>query len=256
MSPIPIDIRTARAAPGSPGWPALIERIGDVGFMPAMLGLCHELAGASDLSVFTLKGRVPNLVGAVSLLGDAARRAGYSYLSEHFYRLDDNLCIARSAARELCVSHVLAGQLADRHYRGACYDSAGLNERMSLLIPSADQWIIVNAYRPHHCAMSSGAALDALCTHAPALAAAARRHLALSAATPAPDGHEALAALSPRERQVVDTILAGRTAKEAGRLLGLSPTSVATYRQRAFEKLGVRRQLELFQRFGGVVPAH
>ena len=55
-----------------------------------------------------------------------------------------------------------------------------------------------------------------------------------------------LAALSARERQVVDAILAGHSAKQAGRALGLSPTSVATYRQRAFAKLGVRRQVELF----------
>jgi DNA-binding CsgD family transcriptional regulator len=104
--------------------------------------------------------------------------------------------------------------------------------------------------------MGSGAALAALRANAPALAAAARRHLALSATAPVPVEDRALAALSHRERQVVDTILAGRTAKEAGRLLGLSPTSVATYRQRAFQKLGVRRQIELFQRFGGPVPTH
>ena len=47
-------------------------------------------------------------------------------------------------------------------------------------------------------------------------------------------------------------ILAGHSAKACARLLGLSPTSVATYRQRAFQKLGVRRQVELFRLLGAL----
>ncbi|QJW85389.1 hypothetical protein HK414_24525 [Ramlibacter terrae] len=53
-------------------------------------------------------------------------------------------------------------------------------------------------------------------------------------------------AVGPRT-PVIDAILEGLSAKECARELGLSPTSIATYRQRAFEKLGIHRQVQLFQ---------
>ncbi|HSW07324.1 helix-turn-helix transcriptional regulator [Aquabacterium sp.] len=254
ISTIPVEPSVAHATPFSTAWPAVIEHIGEPAFVPALLQLCHDLAAASDVAVFLLQDQVPTLVGAVSLRGDAAQRSGRRYLLEHYYRQDGNLHIARAPAHQLCLSHVLAAQISDAGYRSACYDSAGLQERVSLLIPCGERWVFVNTYRQQQCTLPLDAAVNGLRAHAPALAAATRRHLALVAAMPPVHNEPAdpLAALSRREREVVEQILAGRSAKEAGKLLGLSPTSVATYRQRAFDKLGVRRQVELFQRLHGV----
>jgi DNA-binding CsgD family transcriptional regulator len=259
------------ALPGAPtggpagrgAWPAVIEHLGEAAFWPALLGLCHDLTGASDLSLLTCRGDAPLpppvLVAAASHHGDAAARAGLRYLRDQHYRLDHNLRGLPALDGRMAFSQLQAAQLPSSAWRNDCYDDVGLAGRLSLLVPAAGQWIVLNAYRPHRCAVSGESAAYHLRQQAPALAAALRRHLALTApaaATSAPASATAaapdpLAALSARERQVVAAILAGHSAKECGRQLGLSPTSVATYRQRAFQKLGVRRQVELWRLCSG-----
>lgn len=56
----------------------------------------------------------------------------------------------------------------------------------------------------------------------------------------------ALQVLSARERDICLGILAGKKAELIGHELGIKPTSVATYRQRAYEKLGINSRGELF----------
>ncbi len=46
-------------------------------------------------------------------------------------------------------------------------------------------------------------------------------------------------ALSPREREVIRLIALGNSSKETARLLGVSPRTVDTYRNRLMEKLGL-----------------
>jgi DNA-binding NarL/FixJ family response regulator len=66
----------------------------------------------------------------------------------------------------------------------------------------------------------------------------------------------AVEALSPREREIVQLVIAGKTSKEIALLLRLSPKTVDTYRSRIMDKLGVhdlcsltRKSLEL-----GIAP--
>lgn len=58
----------------------------------------------------------------------------------------------------------------------------------------------------------------------------------------------AVALLSPREREVVTQLAAGRTSKEIARLLGLSPRTVEMHRARLLRKLGVRTTAQLLAR--------
>lgn len=51
--------------------------------------------------------------------------------------------------------------------------------------------------------------------------------------------------LTPREREVVRRIGQGHTYREIAAALGISEKTVATYRERASEKLGVRSRAEL-----------
>jgi DNA-binding NarL/FixJ family response regulator len=48
-----------------------------------------------------------------------------------------------------------------------------------------------------------------------------------------------VARLSPRERQVLHLIAAGKSVAEVGQTLSLSPRTVETYRARMMEKLGI-----------------
>ncbi|MEA3193507.1 MAG: hypothetical protein QOD26_1840 [Betaproteobacteria bacterium] len=60
---------------------------------------------------------------------------------------------------------------------------------------------------------------------------------------PAPEGteagSEALARLSPRERQVLELVVAGKTSKEISASLGIAAASVDTYRSRIMQKLSI-----------------
>lgn len=72
------------------------------------------------------------------------------------------------------------------------------------------------------------------------------RFLATSirAHTPAAGNDERLAALSDRERTVVELIAQGYNGPEIGERLGISAKTVETYKQRIAEKLGIEHRAE------------
>lgn len=237
-------MHTLAAAQSETGWPALVGQIGGQGFWREVLSLCSGVAGASAVSLLRWSpGQAPLLLAAASHQGDAAQVAGQRYLAGQHHRLDHQLQAPALAPGQLGLCSQQADQLPSARWRHDCYAAVGLASRLSLLMPGgAAGYTVLSAYRPAQAADGDAEALARLGSQAALLAAALQRHLALTAMAPV----DPLAALSARERQVVDAILAGHSAKQAGRALGLSPTSVATYRQRAFAKLGVRRQVELF----------
>lgn len=52
------------------------------------------------------------------------------------------------------------------------------------------------------------------------------------------------AGLSDREAEALRTVAQGLTAEEAGQLMGVTPSTVGTYRQRGYKKLGVSTRSE------------
>lgn len=59
-----------------------------------------------------------------------------------------------------------------------------------------------------------------------------------------------VAGLAPRERDAARSVLAGMTADAASSRMGLSASSVAGYRRRAYEKLGLANAAELLAAYG------
>jgi len=247
----------ARPGPDATPDPAVrlagvIEQLGIDGFLPAMLAWCHQALGASDCSLILHRqdpqAPPPELAAAASVQGDRAEQVGDWYMRGGWYRLEPNARVAQAAPDALQLLVLQLHELPDSRWRDQ-YERSGLAERLSLIVPVGGGWLFFNVYRPPAAGLALTMARDTLAAQSPWLAAALRRHVALQragggAASP-------LDGLSVRERQVVDAILGGASAKEAARQLGLSPTSVATYRQRAFEKLGIRRQVQLFQLMRG-----
>lgn len=65
-----------------------------------------------------------------------------------------------------------------------------------------------------------------------------------------PQNFEALltaAALSEREKQAVRSVALSLTAEEASHLMGVSPSTVGSYRQRAYAKIGVATKAEFLE---------
>ncbi|MFD0668295.1 helix-turn-helix transcriptional regulator [Ramlibacter sp. MAHUQ-53] len=236
------------ASPVASAMWGVVEAIGDEHFVPSLLGFCREAVGASDCSLFVHAGAAPVRIGTARLPGLEAHSVGECYVRDGFYRVDPTARVVEHARDDLLLNCLSREELPD-HQWARSYEDIGLAERLSLIVAVDGGWGVLNAYRPSICDVPLEGALAAFGGQARLVASALRRHLALAApavaASPGPDGRFAL--LSPRERQVVDAILDGRSAKECARDMGLSPTSVATYRQRAFEKLGIQRQRQLFQ---------
>jgi FixJ family two-component response regulator len=63
----------------------------------------------------------------------------------------------------------------------------------------------------------------------------------------ADDFERRLAALTEREREVLDHLLAGRTSKETARALGISPRTAEVHRRNLLRKLGVGSAKELMR---------
>jgi DNA-binding NarL/FixJ family response regulator len=57
-----------------------------------------------------------------------------------------------------------------------------------------------------------------------------------------------LASLSPRERDILEAIIAGETSKETARRLALSPRTVEVHRAHILKKLGARNTADLLRR--------
>ena len=62
------------------------------------------------------------------------------------------------------------------------------------------------------------------------------------------NGKAGLAALSPRERDILDAIIAGETSKETARRLSLSPRTVEVHRAHILKKLGAKNTADLLRR--------
>lgn len=62
-----------------------------------------------------------------------------------------------------------------------------------------------------------------------------------------PHDGRGFAQLTPREGEVLELITSGRSNKEAGKLLGISPRTVEVHRARVMEKLGARNTADLMR---------
>ncbi len=236
------------ASPVASAMWGVVEAIGDDHFVPSLLGFCREAVGASDCSLFVHSGAAPVRIGTARLPGLQAHTVGECYVRDGFYRVDPTARVVERSRDKLLLNCLSREELPNLEWIQS-YETIGLAERLSLIVAVDDGWGVLNAYRPARCDVPLERALDAFSGQAQLVASAVRRHLTL--ATPPAPGPTPLQdhfnVLSPRERQVVEAILEGRSAKECAREMGVSPTSIATYRQRAFEKLGIQRQRQLFQ---------
>jgi DNA-binding CsgD family transcriptional regulator len=145
---------------------------------------------------------------------------------------------------ETVLSHLHALELAPVHRR-RIFDRHGLSERLSFACEDADGALLsLNLYRHESQAAFDDDERDLLQSLGPLLLGCVQRHLALRPqAVPAVT---AFAALTPREREVCERLLRGWTHDGIAADLGLAPATVKTYRDRAFERLGIHQRHELF----------
>jgi len=226
----------------------LIGCIGDTAFGQRVIEQLNRLLPLCWWNVYRLLDDAPPQLRIGGCLGaeDCIATAFGDY-SAGLYRQDPVLGLLRdhAAAGRAMMSHAHARELQPEHRR-RIYSRHGLAERLSLAQPAEDGGLLmINLYRHERQQPFSDDERDALQQLGPLLLACAARHLALAPAD-APGRPGALDRLTRREREVCDRLLRGWTHDGIAADLRLSATTVKTYRDRAFERLGIHHRNELF----------
>jgi DNA-binding CsgD family transcriptional regulator len=242
----------------------VLAGIGTPHLAASCLAAMHRVMPVTFCTVFAVDvtGRI-EAVSAASSYGTTAERTAERYVAQRFDQLDANMAwlatrkLPKKRA-QLWLGHQHADEVADPAYRAACYGDVGIRERASvLLLTPAGQRVAVSFYRSLAQAEFGEEDFSAIARHATLLADATVAHGRSTAAAReavAPGFTSRLLALSLREREVIGQLMAGHTAKEAARALGVELTTVRTHQYRAFRRLGIRSQKELLLRAGGARP--
>lgn len=193
-----------------------------------------------------------------------ADRRGGRFLSDiaenyarHYYSLDGNQQIVCATNAEkldpAILLHQQSGEELDHEgYRTACYKRPNVSDRVSLLMqPAKNIWLSVNFYRDRDQRNFLPGEIERIEALAPLFAHAAKHHYTLC-------GQQSLSQLmlarvrnvcpqlSKRELDVLRGILEGRTAVDIADVMGIQPSSVVTYQKRAYKRLGISSQRQLF----------
>ncbi|MGH8815434.1 MAG: response regulator transcription factor [Achromobacter pestifer] len=162
------------------------------------------------------------------------------YVDDEFYRRDPNyglLCDLSSRPDhhpDLIIQTASPERILDDEYRRLLFELPGFASKISVIGARSEGTSYLNLYfsRTH-----SPNVTELMRGRAPLLIALARRHRQLChVEMDLPRADAWSSGLSPREIQVADLLRQGHTAKEVGRALGLSPTTVVTYKNRIFKK--------------------
>ncbi|SMC87349.1 helix-turn-helix transcriptional regulator [Rhizobium sp. RU36D] len=152
--------------------------------------------------------------------------------------------------------------IRDPEYRRDCYERADVLERLTLY-HQGDPRIVAGLYRVRESGPFPLPAVERIEALAPLIMAILAKHLRLVNARQPVPLHPPLRqiadrllqsgyALSAREAEVSAGLLLGRTHREISERIGLAPSSIVTYRQRAYRKLGVRDQRGLEAIYQGI----
>ena len=247
----------ARARPTLDAFAAVVESLGRAAF-------ASELAAALNLSVpidhvclmrVVDRARPPVLESASWRGGARVAEVQRAYL-DGLYRFDPNL--THPVQSGVALRHLRRDALTDEHYREACFARAGLLERLTVAVADTGQLVLLNLYRLDASGPFAAREIAAVADLSRFLAALAIRHVGtlgmLLRSRDRGDRIAALAArlhalddsLTARERDVLSRVMLGMTSEGIALDLGIGLNTVLTYRKRAYARLGVSSQAELF----------
>ena len=245
----------------------LIDCLGDAGFDAALADLCAGLAALRQCVVFAVPAEGD---GAAACLfawnrqeSALAAALGQGYVDGRFDRCDPALAWHRRrlAGRQEGQSLALSRRSAipDPAYRQRFFDGPRLDLKLSIFARAGGEAIYLNFYRHQADGAFQSDEITALALAAPVLWRALRRHHGgVTPASRAPSAprqrvqtlRRALAVrglpLTEREQDVCARIVAGYSSEAIALDLGIAASSVATYRKRAYAKLGICSQHDLF----------
>lgn len=251
----PLGTRTG-AAEASQTTVALVGLIGDRSFGQHAIGQIDRLVRLNWWTVYRMfDAAPPELYLGGHLRADDVIADSFNAYQSGLWREDQVFALARERVRGggSVMTHQHAREMQLRH-RSRIYTRHKLADRLSLVGGERDGGALaVNLYRHVESKPFSEADRDRLDGAAPVILACVARHIALhdravavQAGKQAPAPVACLAGLPRREREVCQRLLRGWTHEGVAADLRIATTTVKTYRDRAFERLGIHHRNELF----------
>ena len=226
----------------------------------ALLSLVRTQVQAHHCSVLSFEGdRSPRLISGASLqhqwhvFNIASAYARDFYRKDGLQRLIGNYP-ASFEAPPIVVFRQSASDIDDAAYRAECYECIHIVDRLSVLVRvGRSQSLVVNFYRDQSAGLFGEKDLAVFIGLAILVANCAVRHYTLDIdnessfrGTVTDELTDLCPQLTLREREVLQRILDGATTERIADDLHIRPTTVITYRSRAYEKMGVASRRELF----------
>jgi DNA-binding CsgD family transcriptional regulator len=232
----------------------MVLAIGRPSFSQVLMDTVRAVADVGHCMVFAFEtertARCALGIGNIGIGSDL----GAAY-SEHFYLADPNrdaILRQRSAARPIVLPSFARRMYSD-NYRKIFFEDAEIVDKIAAAIWVDSACFYVNFYRTAEQGQFARNEAARLCNMAPAITAIVARHCQEEVVAEAPtilrtlfSTREPFLKLTGREKDVCLRILSGYGSEAIATDLGISLHSTFTYRKRAYEKLGISSQNELF----------
>jgi len=239
---------------------AAIDRADSTSFAAEVLRTLGEAPGISQCTIFAYEfGNRPRTVSVADHRGGRFLYDVADVYAKLFYALDGNQQIisAPSSSRreaEVVMHRQTTDDIVHAGYRATCYSKPNVCDRLSILVqPARSIWLAVNLYRDRDQARFQAGEIAMVEALAPLIGHAARHHYALHGQRQPGIPQLMLArllgicpVLTKREMDVLRGVLEGRTAAGIADAMGIQPASVVTYQKRAYRRLGISNQRQLF----------
>jgi DNA-binding CsgD family transcriptional regulator len=251
------------------------RNVGSPRFGQALFSLFNDAFDITSCSVVTFHASgLPSVVVSEGASPDdclIVRRLAKEYVNGA-YRYDPNVS-NRNVARAPAVYGMRADELANTQYRRLFYDEPRISYELVQLTSSDGVLFYLSLYRNRGAAPFYSKDVIAMRQLGRFVVPAVQRHLDLNGELTSPSTHEATSPstntldscallehmrqvfldaphrLSQREAEVCAGIVLGYSTIAIGLNLQIAVNTVATHRKRAYKKLGICSQNELFTRY-------
>lgn len=236
---------------------SLIDAIGTDDYANACLHLFAESLDVEHWALFRYRSdKSVHCVATASQVHVAAASDNIDRFIARCHKVDPSLPAVRQFDRETpCVVRIEIEDIQDRQYRH-CFEQARVHERLSFFSPAGSELHQLSIYRgPRRRSFSAQELAHFSIVARLVLATAfkqeglyrsnARKPLYLDLQSIEQRLEGLSTSLSKREREVCSRAASGKTIEATALDLNIAKTSVITYRQRAYQKLGICSQIEL-----------
>ncbi|WJF92103.1 LuxR C-terminal-related transcriptional regulator [Paraburkholderia bonniea] len=261
---MPIPLSVSPAAPLSGTSAALftgsLQAAGSEMFCASLLAALSPVSELAHCTLVQVAGRHASMAAAASR--DArpdALRLTRAYVGGYFLQdplVREHSALPHAQRSRVTVRSTTLSSLANSDYLELFFTQPAIADKLSVIVPSPDAVLFLNFYKSTEMGQFQPREKAAIAALGDFLGTLTQLHSRL-AAIPTIPTIPAMAEIEPellrrwqtllsaREKAVACALGRGATAKAAAAALALAPSSVITYKKRAFAKLGITRQGEL-----------